>query len=125
MGFDLPLLRPNPLTMSLDKHANSIDGKADVEQIEERFSIEETQEYVVDPAEERRLLRKIDMRVMPIVCIVYLFACAYPLLLCFLCYASLKSCARPRQDELRERPVAGLARGRPRRRPDRRALRLG
>lgn len=113
--------------MTLDKHANlnSIDSKADVEQIEERFSVEETQEYVIDPAEERRLLRKIDMRVMPIVCIVYLFACAYPFLFCCLGYACLKRRVRPRQDEPRERPVTGPARGCPRWGPDRRALRLG
>lgn len=29
------------------------------------------------PEDERRLVRKLDWRIMPIACIMYLFACAY------------------------------------------------
>ena len=28
--------------------------------------------------DERRLVRKLDIRIMPLICFLYLFACAYP-----------------------------------------------
>ncbi len=29
------------------------------------------------PADERRLVRKVDMRIMPLICLLYLFACKF------------------------------------------------
>ncbi|OCH86496.1 MFS general substrate transporter [Obba rivulosa] len=50
--------------MSLDEKATSFDGK------EENVA----QAVVESAVEERRLIRKFDMRIMPIACILYLFA---------------------------------------------------
>lgn len=41
------------------------------------------------PEDERRLVRKLDMRIMPMACIMYLFACAY-----FLCSSSCLTSSR-------------------------------
>ena len=38
------------------------------------------------PDEERRLVRKLDMRIMPIACIMYLFACE--------CFFPARSCSQ-------------------------------
>ena len=51
-------------------------GSADpaVEQVEQ--SPPSATEFEATP-EEKRLVRKLDMRIMPIACIMYLFACEY------------------------------------------------
>ena len=51
--------------MSLDEKADSFDGK-----------VETVHQAIIAPAvEERRLVRKLDMRILPVLSIVYLFAC--------------------------------------------------
>lgn len=54
-----------------DNH-DHVDDKLDVEKVESHSvsgSVEETL------LEERKLVRKLDLRIMPLLCIVYLFAC--------------------------------------------------
>lgn len=58
--------------MSLEKHASSFDEKAP-----RRDSDVVKSESVSMAVEERRLVRKIDWRIMPIACIMYLFACEF------------------------------------------------
>lgn len=59
-------------TMSLEKHASSFDEKAPGRDPDVVKS-----ESVSMAVEERRLVRKIDWRIMPIACIMYLFACEF------------------------------------------------
>lgn len=56
-------------TMSVEKHAASFDEKAPT--VDADVQVEPASLAV----EERRLVRKIDWRIMPIACIMYLFAC--------------------------------------------------
>lgn len=46
--------------------------KADIEELEVKPT---TRVSARSPDEERRLVRKIDLRIMPIACVLYLFAC--------------------------------------------------
>lgn len=76
------------------------------------------------PDEERRLVRKLDMRIMPIACIMYLFACECLFQLARAHRTTLTSC-RFGQDEPGQRAFAGPAPRRPARRPHRYPLQLG
>jgi hypothetical protein len=72
-----PLLDPSfdspEINMVSDKHV-SVD-KLDIEKVEDR-SLRSQSIDEVSP-EERRLVRKLDSRIMPLACILYLFACEY------------------------------------------------
>lgn len=60
--------------MSVEKHTSSFDEKApgvDVDVVQP--------DSALLAIEERRLVRKIDWRIIPIACAVYLFACKYAL----------------------------------------------
>ncbi|KAJ7634655.1 MFS general substrate transporter [Roridomyces roridus] len=43
-------------------------------QLSEDAHLDESDSFTVDPAEERRLVRKLDGRILPILCLLYLFA---------------------------------------------------
>lgn len=63
--------------MSTHNEKTSIaDDKTSVEKGEQTFeeSPASATQYEATP-EERRLVRKLDMRIMPIACVMYLFAC--------------------------------------------------
>ncbi|KAI0738952.1 MFS general substrate transporter [Daedaleopsis nitida] len=53
-------------TASVDEKAGSVDREA--------LAVSPGSEFPHTPEEERRLVRKLDMRIMPIACIMYLFA---------------------------------------------------
>lgn len=74
--------------------------------------------------DERRLVRKLDMRILPLISSLYLFACASTehLLVVELPFLITLETVRPRQGQLRQRPPTRTARGRSRRRPYRRSL---
>ena len=109
--------------MSTDEEQNahpSIDGKGG--SLDQR---EVVQESKFTPEDERRLVRKLDWRIMPIACIMYLFACAYSLPSYVSQRIDTVALRRPRQNQLGER---ALARTTPRcaaRRPDWSLVRLG
>lgn len=42
------------------------------------------EEFLADSAEEKRLVRKLDRRILPITCLLYLFACSCAPLRCSL-----------------------------------------
>lgn len=70
----LLLVSPGFADMSDDKHT-SMD-KNDVEKVE---SISPSANFLeISSSAERKLVRKLDMRIMPIACILYLFACEFP-----------------------------------------------
>ncbi len=58
--------------MSVEKHTSSFDEKAPAVDVDVVQPDSVTVSIVV---EERRLVRKIDWRIIPIACAVYLFAC--------------------------------------------------
>ena len=74
-----------PTTMSTadEKHLDRADSLED-EKAGQVTQLEETAREPVAAAvgersiEEKRLVRKLDLRIMPIACILYLFACASP-----------------------------------------------
>lgn len=70
-----PLLDATPDFLHDDMTAtrDSVDDKLDVEKIE-TSSAAGSYAGGVSP-EERKLVRKLDSRIMPIACILYLFAC--------------------------------------------------
>lgn len=53
---------------------DSVDDKLDVEKVENRSVRSQSVDGEVSPA-EKRLVRKLDSRIMPLACILYLFAC--------------------------------------------------
>ena len=59
--------------MSVEKHTPSFDEKASGA---DRDVVVQS-ELVSPSVEERRLVRKLDWRIMPIACIMYLFACTW------------------------------------------------
>jgi hypothetical protein len=79
----LPLLQADSLqdtsTMASSyKQPDMINEKSDSDsQIERATSSSPalTQQQFVKSAAEKKLVRKLDMRIMPIACILYLFAC--------------------------------------------------
>ena len=76
--------------------------------------------------EERALVRKLDWRIMPIACIMYLFACEYPVTaIARESFEHVLCLPRPRPDEPRERTAAGASGGCAWWGPDGKAVRLG
>lgn len=82
----LPLLQLDPLQDEDDMASNTthkqphvVDEKYDADDVhvERASSGLSSPEPFVITAEEKRLVRKLDMRIMPIACILYLFACEY------------------------------------------------
>lgn len=77
----------------------------------------------VDPEEERKLVRKLDGRIMPITCLLYLFACRP------FCYSKalmqIYLTHRPRPFKSRKRAAPRASERHTRRRPHRKTLRLG
>ena len=61
--------------MSTDEEQNAHSSIGKGGSLDQR---EVVQESKFTPEDERRLVRKLDWRIMPIACIMYLFACAYP-----------------------------------------------
>lgn len=71
---------------SREKGAGTYSDKGSLEQLENAaeknvgMTIEEAPPPATSwagTAEEKRLVRKLDMRIMPLTCILYLFACKY------------------------------------------------
>jgi hypothetical protein len=60
-----------------EKHASE-DGKLEDDRVESASFAS----FVIDPEEERRLVRKLDNRILPITCLLYLFACELFILSC-------------------------------------------
>ena len=56
------------------EYASSGVADVDVEQKRDIEEVEATEEVEITP-EEKRLVRKLDRRILPIVCLMYLFAC--------------------------------------------------
>ena len=80
-----PLLDSSPDfadTDTMSGQRDSGDFKLDVEKVENRSVRSESVHEV--SAAEKRLVRKLDSRIMPLACILYLFACecSYPSLYC-------------------------------------------
>ena len=75
--------------------------------------------------QEKGLVRRLDMRLMPVLCALYLFACTCVQALLRRIVMFTAVAFRPGQDQLGECPVARTASGRPTRGPDRHSLRLG
>ena len=61
----------SPRKQRADSFASSFD-KLDLEKVDARSVTRSVDEA---PPEERRLVRKLDSRIMPLACILYLFAC--------------------------------------------------
>lgn len=70
-----PLLDPSSFDSSdmATATVESVEDKLDVEKVENR-SVSQSSVDEVSP-EERKLVRKLDSRIMPLACILYLFAC--------------------------------------------------
>lgn len=68
------LLHLNSVSHGLDMNNVKDAEKADIEELE---VLPTTRVSARSPDEERRLVRKIDLRIMPIACVLYLFACKY------------------------------------------------
>lgn len=63
-----------PSDMTLMKYdAEKLDQASD----EGNLPDSDHEELVVDALEEKQLVRKLDQRIMPITCMLYLFACSY------------------------------------------------
>jgi hypothetical protein len=79
---DASCLRPS-CTMPQSSHPAE-DDKGKVSADEKAVSNVATRSATneVDPEEERRLVRKLDTRILPIACLMYLFACEYLHLIC-------------------------------------------
>ena len=67
---------PGTCAMSVEKHSPSFDENLKTSGADRDVVVES--ELVSPSAEERRLVRKLDWRIMPIACIMYLFACTSP-----------------------------------------------
>lgn len=80
-----------PAKMSLEMADNAekpydSDEKASKEAPFENAETGKPQEELVrqeQSPEEKRLVRRLDMRILPITCLLYLFACACPISFCF------------------------------------------
>ena len=72
-----PLLRVDPLhDMSSNTDQNDFpEDKLDVETADRRSSSSGSQRLLEILPEEKSLVRKLDTRIMPLACILYLFAC--------------------------------------------------
>ena len=68
------LLHLNSVSHGLDMNNVKDAEKADIEELE---VLPTTRVSARSPDEERRLVRKIDLRIMHIACVLYLFACKY------------------------------------------------
>lgn len=62
---------------AMTDNRDSVDDKLDVEKVESRSVSGSAKETSLEERslEEQRLVRKLDLRIMPLLCIVYLFAC--------------------------------------------------
>lgn len=91
----------------------------DTERVDARLSL--ASDSVEDAAFEKRLVRKLDMRIMPIVCILYLFACK------LICTRSMLELMfrSPGQIEPGQCPFTRTTSGYARGRPYRKVVRLG
>lgn len=117
----LPIARrwsSNDEDMSVLSVNKYVGDDKDTERVDPRLSQVDSLE---DAAFEKRLVRKLDMRIMPIVCILYLFACK---LICT-CRIPELTFLSPGQIELGQRPFTRTARRYAWGRPYWKIIRLG
>ena len=103
---------------------DSVDDKVDVEKIEDRSVRSQS---IDEPSpQEKKLVRKLDSRIMPLACILYLFACE-SLSLCRACsgWITQRCVVRFGQIQFRECPSARSSTGYPGGRSYWKAVRLG
>lgn len=70
----------SPPAMGVDEKTNYADEKTE-STVEHHDAPVSATEFEATP-EERRLVRRLDMRIMPIACVMYLFACKFSFPLC-------------------------------------------
>ena len=71
----LPYLSTELLDMSTAEKRDSADGIIDPEKVEQEFVESYVEEF--SPEDEKKLVRKLDLRIMSVASVLYLFACEF------------------------------------------------